>query len=135
MMIFEDGIEFNFYPFFSSCFPSAHSNPHFLLPLPPHLLLFLHLLFFLIHRLPPSGQAKLITIAKVITLPGQIGMRPSLHCRAENKFSTCLWFTNSTKIPGGPHSIKDSLGSSTCTDVILLFTMLSQISFPRCSNS
>ena len=99
---------------------------------PPHLLLFLHLLFFLT-AFPPSGQAKLITTTKMIIVPGQIGMRPPLHC--SSTFSTCKWFTNSTKIPGGPHSIKDSLNSSTCTDDILLFTMLSQISFPRWSNS
>merc|ERR1712037_84338 len=31
---------------------------------------------------------------------GQIGMRPPLHCAAT--FSTCLWFTNFTRIPGAP---------------------------------
>ena len=30
--------------------------------------------------------------------PGQIGMRPPLHCAST--FSTCLWFTNFTRIPG-----------------------------------
>ena len=64
------------------------------LPLPLHLL----------HHSPsfssPSGQANLITTSKTITVPGQIGMRPPLHCT--NEFSTCIWFTNDTKIPGQP---------------------------------
>ena len=115
-------------PSFSSplASPSSSFSPYPLLPHSP--------------PFPPSGQAKLIT--KMIIVPGQIGMRPHLHCTPP--FGTCYWFTNSTKIPGGPHSIRDSLGSrqntvfgsiaaiswvsSTCTDVILLFTMLSQIS-------
>ena len=107
MMIFEDG---------KSSTSILSSRPASLL-LSPILIFFspcLPIFFFFpisssssFTAFPPSGQAKLIT--KMIIVPGQIGMRPPLHC--SSVFSTCKWFTNSTKIPGGPHSIRDSLGS------------------------
>ena len=104
------------------------------LPLPLHLLLHLHLPFFLIHCLfLPSGQANLITTSKTITVPGQIGMRPPLHCT--NEFSTCIWFTNDTKIPGEPQfhqiakkTIHQMLGSQLLLGQNTLFGSISVIS-------
>ena len=88
------------------------------LPLPLHLL----------HHSPsfssPSGQANLITTSKTITVPGQIGMRPPLHCT--NEFSTCIWFTNDTKIPGQPHS-QLLLGQNTLFGSISVISWVSYV--------
>ena len=41
---------------------------------------------------------------------GQIGMRPPLHCAST--FSTCLWFTNFTKIRGSHYFVKYASSST-----------------------
>ena len=67
------------------------------------------------YHLPQQAQSN--------TALGQIGMRPPLHCAST--FSTCLWFTNFTRIPG----VNDF---TTATRDNRLF---SQMSFLRRPNS
>jgi hypothetical protein len=106
MEVFISYLHLTLHPF---CTPSALSSPQFLL----HIFFFSmssfsSFIFFLIHLFfspTPVLQAKLITTTKMITISGQIGMRPPLHCDISSPFSTCFWFTNYTNILGGPLSI------------------------------